>query len=130
MTNCMDVSGEVMVWMVSCAGGKDQVTDRMECLKTGGADRSVIEIGRVGIPKSFQPTIPDSQGQASSNKPSYRVWFILGGSYNQITFSVSDVQYDLLTALMLTNGLTLCLFFSLNTLPRTRHMALLPPVKQ
>jgi len=42
-----------MVWIVSCAGGKDQVTDRMECLKTGGADRSVIEIGRVGTPKSF-----------------------------------------------------------------------------
>ena len=42
-----------MSWIGSCAGGKDQVTDRMECLKTGGADRSVIEIGRIGTPKAF-----------------------------------------------------------------------------
>ena len=36
--------------------------------------------GRVGMPS--KPTIPDSQGQVSSNKLNERVWFIIGGGYN------------------------------------------------
>ena len=36
--------------------------------------------GRVGMPS--KPTIPDSQGQVSSNKFNYRVWFIIESGYN------------------------------------------------
>ena len=32
--------------------------------------------------KAFQLTIPDSQGQVSSNKLNYRVYFIIEGGYN------------------------------------------------
>ena len=32
--------------------------------------------------KAFQPTIHDSQGQVSSNKLSYKVYFIIGGGYS------------------------------------------------
>jgi len=36
-------------------------------------------VGRVGMPsKIFQPTIPDSQGQLSSDDLSYRVYFVIG----------------------------------------------------
>ena len=32
--------------------------------------------------KKLQPTIPDSQGQVSSNELNYRVWFIIDGGYS------------------------------------------------
>ena len=39
-------------------------------------------VERVGMP-SFQPSIPDSQGQVSSNQLNYRLWFISEGGYSK-----------------------------------------------
>jgi len=37
-------------------------------------------VGGIGMPP-FRPTIPDSQGQVSSNQLNYRIWFMSEGGY-------------------------------------------------